>query len=96
MECWEEVKVANDYWTCVQSRSQSVVGNSLFSKKEVHKSTLVRMVEGRASVGALMEYVLQPKRMGERLLHVNVYRGESGGMSLHFSVEAGLKVVVGE
>ena len=39
--------------------------------------------------------MLLPKRLRGRLLDVNVYRGEGGGISDHFLVEARLKVVRG-
>ena len=41
----------------------------------------------------LMDYVLLPKRIPGRLLDVNVWRGERGGMSDYFLVEARLKMV---
>ena len=44
---------------------------------------------------ALMDYVLLPRRMLGRLLDVKVWRGEVGGLSDHFSVEARLKLVGG-
>ena len=50
---------------------------------------------------ALMDYVLLPIRIGyivlllPRVLDVNMYRGEGGGMSDHILVEARLKVVCG-
>ena len=37
---------------------------------------------------ALVDYVLLPKRMHERLLDVSVCRGEGGGMYDHFWEEA--------
>ena len=40
---------------------------------------------------AFMNYVLLPKRMLGRLLDVKVWRGEGGGMSDHFLVEARMK-----
>ena len=40
---------------------------------------------------ALMDYVLLPKRMLGRLVDVKVWKGEGGGMSDHFLVEARLK-----
>ena len=42
-----------------------------------------------------MDYVLLPKRMLGSLLDANVRRGEGGGMSDHFLVEAQLKLVSG-
>ena len=44
---------------------------------------------------ALMDYMLLPKRMHGRLLDVKVWRGEGGGMTDHFLVEARLKLVGG-
>ena len=44
---------------------------------------------------ALMDYMLLPKRMLGRLLDVKVWRGDGGGMSDHFLVEAHLKLVGG-
>ena len=40
---------------------------------------------------ALMDYVLLPKRMLGRLLDVKMWKGEGGGMSDRFLVEARLK-----
>ena len=42
-----------------------------------------------------MDCVLLPKRMLGILLDVKVWRGEGGGMSEHFLVEARLKLVGG-
>ena len=42
-----------------------------------------------------MDYVLLPRRMLGRLLDVKVWRGELGGLSEHFLVEARLKLVGG-
>ena len=42
------------------------------------------MVKGSVADKALMDYVLLPQRMHERLLDVNVCRGEGGGMSDRF------------
>ena len=42
-----------------------------------------------------MDYVLLPKRMLGRLLHMKLWRGECGGMSDHFLVEVRLKLVGG-
>ena len=61
-----------------------VVVNCWFKKKDVYKYTLLRMTEGRVADEALMDYVLFPRRMLERLLDVKVCRGEGGGMSDHF------------
>ena len=47
---------------------------SLFGKKDVYKYRWVRMVEGRESDRALMDYMSLPKRMLGRLLPVNVCR----------------------
>ena len=55
----------------------------------------MRILEGRVVHRASMDYVLLPKRMRARLLDVNVCRGEGGGMSDHFLVEARLKAVCG-
>ena len=43
----------------------------------------------------LMDYVLLPRRMLGTLLDVKVWRGEGGGMSDHFLVEAQLKLLGG-
>ena len=51
------------------------------------------MAEGRVVDRALMDYVLTPKRMRGRLLDVKVCRGEGGGMSDHFLVEARIKMI---
>ena len=44
---------------------------------------------------ALMDYVLLPRRMLGRPLDVKVWRGERGGLSDHFLVEARLKLLSG-
>ena len=53
------------------------------------------MAEGRVVLvdKALVDYVLLPRRMLGRLLDVKVRRGEGGGVSDHFLVEALLKLV---
>ena len=61
-----------------------MVANSWFKKKVEHKYMWLRMAEGRVVDRALMDYVLLPKRMLGRLLDVNVWRGEGGGMSTIF------------
>ena len=71
------------------------MGNSLFKKKDVYKYTWERMAEGVVVDRALMDYALLPKRMLGRLFDVKVWRGEDGGMSDHFLVEARLKLVGG-
>ena len=53
------------------------------------------MAEGRVVDKALTDYVLLPRRMLGRLLDVKVWRGEGGGLSDHFLVEAPLKLVGG-
>ena len=60
------------------------MGNSWFKKKDVCKYTCLRMLEERVVDGALMDYVLLPKRKLGRLLNVKVWRGEGGGISDHF------------
>ena len=77
------------------AEQELVVGNSWFKKNYVHKYTWLRLVEGRVVDKALMNYVLLPRRMLRRLLDVKVWRGEGGGMSDHFLVEARLKLVGG-
>ena len=72
-----------------------VVGNSWFKKNDVCKYTWLRMVEGRVVEKALMDYMLLPRRMLGRLLDVTVWRGEGGGLSDHFLVEARLKLLGG-
>ena len=42
-----------------------------------------------------MDYVLLPRRMLERLIDVKVWREDGGGISDHFLVDAGLKLVGG-
>ena len=91
MECQEEMKVAKDYWRCVHAEQELVAGNSLLRKNDVYKYTWVRMVERRVVNRALMDYVLLPKRIRGRLLDVKVSRGEGGGMTDHFLVEAQIK-----
>ena len=72
-----------------------MVGNSWFKKNYVYKYTWVRMAEGRVVDKALMDYVLLQRRMLGRLLDVKVWRGEGGGLSDHFLVEARLKLLGG-
>ena len=57
----------------------------------MYKYKWLRMAEGVVVDRALVDYVLLPKRMLGRLLDVNVWRGEGGGMSDHFLVEGRLK-----
>ena len=71
------------------------MGNSWFKKNDVYKYTWLRMAEGRAVDTALVNYVLLPKRMVGRLLDVKVWRGEGGRMSVHFLMEARLKLLGG-
>ena len=66
------------------AEQELVVGNSWFKKNDVYKYTWLRMAEGRVVDTALMDYVLIPKRMLGRLLDVNLWRGEGGGISDHF------------
>ena len=68
-------------------------GKQLVQEKDVYKYKWLRMGEGRVVDRALMDYVLLPKRMLGRLLDVKVWRGEGGGMSDHFLVEARLRLV---
>ena len=58
-ESQEEMRVADDYWRCVQS-------NSSFKKEDVYKYTWLRMAEGRVVDKALMDDVLLPRRMDFR------------------------------
>ena len=44
---------------------------------------------------ALLDYVLLPRRVLGRLLDMKVWRGEGGGVSDHFFVEARLNFVGG-
>ena len=56
------------------------------------------MVENGGRKGldkALIDFVLLPRRMLERLLNVKVWRGEEGGLSDHFLVEAWLILLGG-
>ena len=68
------------------------VGNSLFKKNVIKKYTWVRMVGGQVVERASMNYVLINGGMRGRLLDVDVLRGEAGGLSDHYLVEAKLKV----
>ena len=68
-----------------------MVGNSWFKKNNVYKYMWLRMAEERAVDKALMDYVL-PRQMLGRLLDVKMWRGEGGGLSDHFLVEALLKL----
>ena len=56
---------------------------------------MVENGEGRVVDEALMDYVLLPRRILGRLLDVKVWRGEGGGLSDHFLVEALLKLLGG-
>ena len=56
------MKVANDYWRCVQVQ-ELVVGNSWFKKNDVYKYTWLRIAKGSVVDKALMDYVLLPRRM---------------------------------
>ena len=69
-----------------------VVGNTFFEKKDIHKYTWVRIVEGRVVDKALMDYVLVSRKVLHRLLDVRVLRGVGSGMSDHFLVEGRLRV----
>ena len=60
--------------------------NSLISLFILHENILDK---------ALMHYVLLPRRRLGRLLDMKVWRGEGGGMSDHFLVEARLKLLGG-
>ena len=77
------------------AKQELVVGNSWFTKNDVYKYTWLRMAEGMVLDKALMDYVLLPRLMLGKLLDVKVWRGEGGGMSNHFLVEARLKLVSG-
>ena len=67
-------------------------GHSWLKKKDMFKYMWLNggRKGGRQGIDG---YVLLPKRMLGRLLHVKVWRGEGGGMSDHFLVEARLKLV---
>ena len=69
-----------------------VIANTVFKKKDVHKYTWVRVDSGRVVDRALMDYVVVSRRMRGRVLDVNVFRGENGGLSDHFLVEGRLRV----
>ena len=60
------------------AEQQLVVGNGWFKKNVVYKYTWLRMAEGRVANKALMDYVLLPRRMLERLLDVKVWKGKGG------------------
>ena len=77
------------------AKQDLVVGNSWFKQNDVYKYTWLRMAEGRVIDKVLMDYVLLPRRMLGRLLDVKVWRGEGGGLSDHFLVEALLKLLGG-
>ena len=77
------------------AKQELVVGNSWFKKNDVYKYKWLRMAEGRVVDKALIDYVLLPRRMLGRLLDVKVWRGERGGLSDHFLVEARLKLFGG-
>ena len=70
------------------AEEELLVGNSWFKKNYVYRYTWLRMTEGRVVDKALMDYVLLPRRMLGRSLDVKVWRGEGGGLSDHFLVEA--------
>ena len=77
------------------AEQELVVGNSWFKKNDVYKYTWLRMAEGRVVDKELMDYVWLRRLMLGRLLDVKVWRGEGGGLSDHFLVEARLKFVSG-
>ena len=71
------------------------IGNTLFKKKKKNKYTWMRVVRGRVVERALMDYVIVSKKSIGRLMDVHVYRGEAGGISDHFLVQARLRVEKG-
>ena len=72
------------------------IGNTFFKKKKKNKYTWCRSVRGKVVEKALMDYVIVRKRSLGRLQDVHVYRGEAGGISDHFLVQARLRVGGGE
>ena len=50
------------------------------------------MDSGKVVDRALMDYVVVTRRIIGRVLDVNVYRGENGGISDHYLVEGKLRV----
>ena len=73
------MKVTNDYWRCVQSRSLWWVTVGSRKMMCIYVYTWLRMAEGRVVDGALIDNVLLPRRMLGILLDMKVYRGEEGG-----------------
>ena len=74
---------------CVER--ELVVGNTWFRKKGIHKYTYVREAHGVVIDRAVMDYVLVSRSVRASLLDVNVLRGEAGGMSDHYLVEAKMR-----
>ena len=95
--CAEQELVVGNSWLLLEmcAEQELVVGNSWFHKNDVYKSTWFRMAEGRVVDRALMDDVFSSKRRLRRLLDVKVWRGEGGGMSEDFLVEARLKLMGG-
>ena len=76
--------------TCCEH--QLTIGNTFFKKKECHKYTWERLVQGRVEERALMDYVIVSERAKESLIDVSVQRGAAGGESDHFLVKGVLKI----
>ena len=75
---------------CVEQ--ELVIGNTFFKKKDIHKYTWIRNVNGIVADRALMDYVIISRNARYRLLDVRVQRGAAGGMSDHFLVQGLLRV----
>ena len=69
------------------------VGNTLFKKKSIHKYTWVRVIGGNVVDRGLLDFVVVSKGVVGKLLDINVFRGESEGISDHFLVEGKIKDV---
>ena len=72
---------------CVANRL--IIGNTWFVKKLNHKWTWVSGINGEKG---LLDYICIKKRIRDRLLDVNVFRGAARGMSDHYLVLAKIRV----
>ena len=79
----------------VCSEHELVVGNTFFKKRLINKYTWERVNVGKLVDRALMDYVVIERKLFARLKDVHVFRGEAGGISDHFLVEAKMEVAKG-
>ena len=86
---------SGDLFLNICREHELVVGNTFFKKRLINKYTWERVNVGKVVDRALMDYVVIEKTMLGRLKDVHVFRGEAGGISDHFLVEAKLEVAKG-